>query len=109
MLLALSIGTVALTVAGMAYSLLCLRAARRFRESPRHSLVTGFTPPVSVLKPVRGADPEAYENFRSHCAQAYPEFEIIFGVADAADPAVTVIERLIADHPDRPIRLVVCP
>ncbi|MGH9603201.1 MAG: bacteriohopanetetrol glucosamine biosynthesis glycosyltransferase HpnI [Terriglobales bacterium] len=108
MLQALSIGTVALTVAGMAYSLLCLRAARRFHESPAPP-AAGFTPAVSVLKPVRGADPEAYENFRSLCAQDYPEFEIIFGVADAADPAATVIERLIADHPDRPIRLVVCP
>lgn len=108
MLLALQTVTVALTLAGLAYSLLCLRAARRFRESPAPP-AAGFTPAVSVLKPVRGADPEAYENFRSHCIQDYPEFEIIFGAADTADPAVAVIERLIADHPDRPIRLVVCP
>jgi ceramide glucosyltransferase len=108
MLLAIQIGTVALTLAGVAYSLLCLRAARSFRESHRKAPVE-FTPPASVLKPVRGADPDAYENFRSHCLQDYPEFEILFGVADAADPAVSVIERLIADHPQRKIRLLVCP
>lgn len=107
MLLILQIVAVALALAGVAYSLLCLRAARRFRESPA-ATVAGFTPPVSVLKPVRGADPEAYDNFRSLCFQDYAEFEIIFGVADAADPAVQVIERLIAEHPQRTIRLVVC-
>ncbi|MCI0353645.1 MAG: bacteriohopanetetrol glucosamine biosynthesis glycosyltransferase HpnI [Acidobacteria bacterium] len=108
MLLALQIGTVMLTLAGVAYSLLCLRAARGFRQSQAR-LAAGFTPQVSVLKPVRGADPEAYENFRSHTLQDYPQYEIVFGVADAADPAVSVIERLITDHPDHSIRLVVCP
>ncbi len=107
MLLAIQIGAVALTLAGVAYSLLCLRAARRFasRQTPAPA---GFSPPVSVLKPVRGADPEAYENFRSHTLQDYPQYEIVFGVADATDPAVSVIERLMRDHPQHHIRLVVC-
>ncbi len=107
-LLAIQIGAVALTLAGVAYSLLCLRAARRFGTSPGPA-AAGFSPPVSVLKPMRGTDPEAYENFRSHVLQDYPQYEIVFGVADAADPAVSVIEQLMREHPQHEIRLVVCP
>jgi ceramide glucosyltransferase len=66
------------------------------------------TPPVSLLKPLRGTDPYAYESLRSHCLLDYPHYEIIFGVADPADPAVALVERLIREFPARAIRLVIC-
>jgi ceramide glucosyltransferase len=46
---------------------------------------------------------------RSHCLLDYPDYEIIFGVADPEDPAVSLVERLIREFPDRAIRLVTCP
>jgi ceramide glucosyltransferase len=67
-----------------------------------------FAPPVSILKPLSGADPQAYENLRSHCLQDYPEFEIIFGVSDPDDSAVPVVNRLITELRDRRIRLIIC-
>ena len=96
-----------LTLCAIAYYLLVLWAARSFLRRPR--IPQGFTPPVTILKPVRGDDPEAYAAFESHCRQDYPEYEIIFGVWDPADPAIAAVERLQKEFPDRSIRLVICP
>ena len=65
-------------------------------------------PGISILKPLKGTDPEMYESFRSHCLQDYPEYEIIFGVSDANDPAIEDVRKLQREFPGRSIRLVVC-
>jgi len=69
---------------------------------------TTSLPPVSILKPLKGSDPEIYESFRSHCLQDYPEYEIIFGVSEAADPAVASVEQLQREFPALQIRLLIC-
>jgi ceramide glucosyltransferase len=94
------------------YYMLCLWSAVRLvrlREESGRVPASGFLPPVTILKPLKGIDPEIYESFRSHCLQDYPEYEIIFGVSDPADPAVESVERLKREFPDRAIQLVVCP
>ncbi|MBZ5648350.1 MAG: bacteriohopanetetrol glucosamine biosynthesis glycosyltransferase HpnI [Acidobacteriia bacterium] len=96
-----------LTLCGLGYYLLVLWAARSFVRRSRP--VEVFTPPVTILKPVRGIDPEAFAAFESHCRQDYPDFEIIFGVWDPADSAIAAIEQLKKEFPDRSLRLIVCP
>lgn len=102
----LSIVFAVATLAGIGYYVLCLYAAHDFVST--QSVAADFTPSVSILKPLRGADPEMYEAFRSHCLQDYPEYELIFGVSDPADPAAALVVQLQREFPDRPIQLVIC-
>src|ERR1017187_8956737 len=89
------------------YSIALFSAWRFFRQAAnRSSGGTEFTPPVSILKPVRGLDPDAYDNFASFCRQDYPEYEIVFCVGDRSDPVLPVIEKVIADFPEQSIRVL---
>src|SRR5579872_3439718 len=97
-----------LALCGAGFYALCLWSARNFLREAR-SDSSRFAPPVSILKPLRGADPHMYESFRSHCVQDYPEFEMIFGVSSLDDPAVEAVHRLMREFPNRSIRLAVSP
>jgi ceramide glucosyltransferase len=97
-----------LAICGMGFYLLCLWSAARFQRESRDPQPAA-APPVTILKPLRGLDPQMYESFRSHCVQDYPEYEIIFGVSEADDPAVEAVEQLIREFPHCKIRLQVCP
>lgn len=94
------------------YYLLCLWSTRAFLAACKTDDAARLAqplPPVSILKPLKGTDPDIYESFRSHCLQNYPEYEIIFGVSDPADPAVASVEQLQREFPTLSIRLVVSP
>ena len=98
----------ALAATPFIYYLLALFSTWRFfwRAQDRLSPDSGFTPAVSNLKPLRGLDPEAYENLASYCRQDYPEYELIFCVGDECDPSVPVLEKLKRDFPERQIRIL---
>jgi ceramide glucosyltransferase len=99
------------------YYLLCLWSASTFLRQRKAGAGAHATPdrptqtlpPVSILKPLKGTDPDIYESFRSHCLQDYPAYEIIFGVSDADDPAVASVKQLQREFPERAIQLIVSP
>ena len=80
---------------------------KKLKEPP---LPESQLPPVSILKPLKGIDPEIWESFCSHCKQEYPQFQIqmIFGVSDPGDPAIEVVRKLQAKYPSLAIELMVC-
>jgi ceramide glucosyltransferase len=88
---------IALAAFAMIYGVIAYIAVsiriRSLRFTPRDP------PPVTILKPLCGADEETYECLRSFCDQAYPRFQIVFGVSDSTDPALAVVERLRTEFP----------
>lgn len=101
-----AIGGIVLLVVAAGYAVLALVAvlAWRMRRSPVSSEPL---PPLTVLKPLCGAEPGLYTHLRSFCQQDYPEFQLVFGVRDPTDPALAVVERLVAEYPALPIDVVI--
>src|SRR6266496_1151785 len=94
------------TLAANAYYLLSIVAGFRFFSRPSvHK--DGHSLPVTIMVPLYGADLEAYQNYTRFCLQDYPEYQIVFGVRDSRDSSVPIVEKLIADFPDRDIALVI--
>ncbi len=95
----------ALACVSAAYQLTALLAC--LRQLLRPATVVSNPQPISILKPVRGLDPDFYSAIRSHASQDYPApFEILFGAADLADPCLPEVERLIQEFPHLDIRII---
>ena len=87
----------------------CTALLAALRHALRREPPPSRFPKISLLKPLHGLDPGFREAARSHALQQYPDFEILFGVRHAGDPAAAEVERLRLEFPDRPIRLIECP
>jgi ceramide glucosyltransferase len=86
-------------LAAAAYYLLVLVAAAKWGRRYRLPTPIATLTPLSILKPIRGRDPDFYEAIHSHATQDYPEFEILFGFSDPHDPAMADVTRLQAEFP----------
>jgi len=102
----LRLSILAIAAVPSVYYLVAIYSAWRHFRTARQPMGE-FMPAISVLKPVRGLDPASYENFASFCLQDYGNYEILFAVADEDDPAIEIIRQLIADFPQRSIRLLI--
>lgn len=93
-------------------SLTCLVAvltplvARRLLRRPPPP-ADGIWPKVSILKPIKGVDEDAEENFRSYLVQDYPDFEVVFAIHNGDDPVLPILERLTSEAPEGRARIVI--
>src|ERR1700739_4096814 len=95
----------ALAALAMGYSITAWIAVRR-RIRPAGGALAN-APPVTVLKPLCGAEHALYECLRSFCTQDYPQFQVVFGVSSADDPAVAVVRRLKREFPTKDLRIAI--
>ncbi len=93
-----------LCCAGLAQAVAGYVAARRFVARPR---LVSRQPAVTVLKPLHGDEPLLEQALASVCAQSCPEYQVVFGVQNQADPALALVERLRARFPACDIAVVV--
>jgi ceramide glucosyltransferase len=102
----LAAALLALVAGSIVYSLLTIIAARQYLSV--HAPV-GPVPdlPMSVLKPLSGAEDQLEQNLRTFFTQQYAHYEILFAVRDPTDPAVAVVEKLRIEYPAIPVRLIV--
>jgi ceramide glucosyltransferase len=92
---------------GLAQALIAARLVARFARRPRIQPMS--RPPVTVLKPLHGDEPLLEEALATICRQDYPQWQVVFGVQDAGDPAIAVVERLRVRFPNCDIALVINP
>jgi ceramide glucosyltransferase len=78
----------------------------RKNASPQSSS-NGFSPPISILKPLKGLDDDLFDNLVSFCEQDYPDYEIIFCLEEADDPALKLAEKIKTMYPNKKISIVI--
>lgn len=95
-----------IALVGCLYALTAAGLAGRFARKRAPAL--DATPSVTILKPLCGMEPNLYENLETFCQQAYAgPVQIVFGVQNAADPAIAVVRRLQAAYPRTRLDLVI--
>src|SRR5208282_2639961 len=88
------------------YYLIVLYSSWRFFRQPAVPGDSTFSPPVSILKPFRGLDPDAYENLASFCRQDYPDYELVLCIDPDDESVREVVEQVQRDFPQRRIRVL---
>jgi ceramide glucosyltransferase len=101
----LSVFLMMMVAGALVYALLTIIAAAAYRSVSAALLRDRV--PISILKPLAGVDEGLEANLHSFFAQQYGEFEILFAVHDAADPAIALVEKLRREFPAVPTRLIV--
>ena len=103
MVLAVFLGVAAIP---FVYYLIVLVSSWRFFHQAPDRRDANFCPPVSILKPFRGLDPDAYENLASFCRQDYPDYELVLCIDPDDEKVRSMVEHVQRDFPERAIRIL---
>jgi ceramide glucosyltransferase len=90
-------------LAGAVYTAFALSRVHAFARRPRRPATR--VPTVTILKPLHGDEALLAQKLRSFCDQDYPNFEVVLGARDPADPALETARALAAEFPER-VRVV---
>ncbi len=95
-------------VCSFAYLLFAIFSVELFNLKRKKSNSSiDFQPPVTILKPICGLDPELEENLRSFCQQNYSKYQVIFGIQDKNDPAIPIVKKIINEFKDGDVSYVI--
>jgi ceramide glucosyltransferase len=89
------------------YGVMVLSAVRYFRRAPGAAPHAAFTPPLSVLKPLHGTEPDLAQHLAQFFRQDYPAYEILFCARTATDAGLAIARQVAAKHPSVPARFLV--
>ena len=81
------------------YALLVVVGAVRLAARRRKVPPAAFAPPVSLLKPLHGSEPDLESHLQSFFEQENPKFEIIFCARSDQDPGLEIARRVAARYP----------
>ncbi|HKO19413.1 MAG TPA: glycosyltransferase [Acidobacteriaceae bacterium] len=103
-------GALAGTVTSNIYCGLVLVGAIRFARRKRREERTpaDFLPPVSILKPLHGTEPDLEENLKHFFDLDYPEFEVLFCARHETDAGLQMAKHIAAQHPGVRARFLTC-
>ena len=93
------------------FAAIVLWAVPGYLRQRRHALAAlasrpGFTPPLSLFKPLNGADPGLESYLECFFTQDYPVYEILFCARDSNDPGLATARRVAARHPNIPVKFL---
>ena len=103
----LLMASISLWIFSLGYLFAGLVAISIFKNKNTFSDDKKFQPPISILKPIYGLDPEMYINLKSFCLQNYPKYQIIFGLQDVNDEALPIVKKIIKELNDVDISFII--
>jgi ceramide glucosyltransferase len=98
-----------LAAAALVYQLLALFCLWRFFSQPQPVAATSPAPGITVLKPLKGLEAGARACLESFFTQAYPHYQLIFGLADPNDPVLPLLRQLQQFYPQVHMEIILCP
>ena len=100
--------TTFLWLTSLGYLFFSFIALELFKYKKNKRVISGnFSPPVTILKPIYGLDPDMLNCLRSFCQQDYPKFQVIFGLQDEKDPAIPLVKKVVEEFSNCDISFII--